>query len=1387
MQAQVLSPSGAFRGMDAMTRVRVSKRSRAASMAMAAVLMLFLVGDRTAYTAIPGIDPLDVLDLAIKNNVLFVVDTSGSMTGTVGTSQDVGGDDPGSRFYKAKRALREVVKESEGLANFGLATFHANPEERHMRATSSASGGTTSEGPMIYVSQDAAAATWLTYFNGVKGTVNVSGIPSIATHNEWTSAELFASLGFIPGTNAATHNLDKPYRATTCINAPAGGDHIMETHCRYYLRSMLLRNNVRFTWDPNVGSTSRASSGLVGAPTPITCPLPPKGLLGDDVTAFNDGTKKRACFQIVNSVTGQVATYFFTSSAFSFIDRDGSGAGAADPACVQTDINLHVPPCTDNSNVQKIQDQMRLELQIDSLTGQPIDVPFAQFPIPASTPLDRLNPHDTPPTFTNTGIRSAGGTPIGPALRWANNYFRNTVFPARPTALEGKQKNFVIVLTDGDDTCDPGGQAAVVQAARDLYDLGAPSTVNRVETLVIVFASSVNLANQIARGGSGNMRDAFNAVDIEELIQSLKDAIALATAAGTFSAQASITESIYELGPVLAPHVDPMKPQERYTANVPVLVQSTFEMPGFKGHLKAFRNAGGTSVEVWDAGQKLLDRVTTGMSTCPRTVNSVKACTFTELHAGATDATVGTSTATLKRRIYTTSRNNLDAVTATTLINRTANQGARVALWPPDASVAPADSGNSGKLDGPLGLASLTEQELKSRFKACVGTNLPDACNSSTDLTRLQQHRREAREMMLAFLAGAQTIPDSNTNPTRTGGTGPTARQLLYKARPWILSESTLSAPAIVTPPLQSKPSIHVDEYTLFRDGPRQGSSARNGTREGFGLRNPDDAASAGNVNLKPAMTVVYHGANDGLHAFRGAPCPNSSLPCASLPADTGGEELWAFVPFDQLGKVADLMKTPRRADKTYMIVAAVRFADVWVPGPFTSTIDGANVAGDGVWRTLLYVGRGIGGKYITALDVTVPGPLTRHSINSDDAFAPIPVWSRGNPDTSNGKPFGIDGNVYNNPAAGLADYNAYLHMGQTWSVPAIANVNAGENKTPRTGDAGVEFVAYVGSGYGAPCPAGLPCEGTTFYALDALTGDVIASTDVDLATSPPATPIFTPNALVASPAVFSPKQLKAGFIGNPSGEKATRVYIGDVYGRLWKFLPSTANTGFPAILMQDFGVQQTIGNAVALLNLNSDGTTEKPHVFLETGRDNRVAPPPAATPPFKIIGLRDEAADGDVTTAPTVLFALDIPGRFRGTLQPATAFNANGGTDTTQAKGRVFFAGTQFNPVDLNCISSFDSILFALTAGTGAAAYDMGQADPTVGYKTFINAKIAGVEVVNGQLVLDQSIGVGAPPLPPAPPTTLPPSSGGDGDVFLGSALPASMPFRVGSVVCQP
>ena len=89
------------------------------------------------------------------------------------------------------------------------------------------------------------------------------------------------------------------------------------------------------------------------------------------------------------------------------------------------------------------------------------------------------------------------------------------------------------------------------------------------------------------------------------------------------------------------PPPDPLNPTSRYSSTIPILLQSTFELPIFKGHLNAFRNsvtapspspsasaspsapvgspapAWATTLNASDAGQKLQDRVTTALSAPP--------------------------------------------------------------------------------------------------------------------------------------------------------------------------------------------------------------------------------------------------------------------------------------------------------------------------------------------------------------------------------------------------------------------------------------------------------------------------------------------------------------------------------------------------------------------------------------------------------------------------------------------------------------------------------------------------------------------------------------------------------------------------------------------------
>jgi hypothetical protein len=457
-------------------------------------------------------------------------------------------------------------------------------------------------------------------------------------------------------------------------------------------------------------------------------------------------------------------------------------------------------------------------------------------------------------------------------------------------------------------------------------------------------------------------------------------------------------------------------------------------------------------------------------------------------------------------------------------------------------------------------------------------------------------------------------------------------------------------------------------------------------------------------------------------------------------------------------------MQPQSRTNHTYVIAAPVRFSDVFVPGAFSKSFTGGSASGSGVWRTVLLVGRGAGGKSVSGLDVTVPGPFTTQS---NKTRLPLVVWNRGNRDTNDGL-VKSGSNSYNNNSN---DYNAYLKMGETWSVPAIGFATAAFNVTARK-PAGVEFVGWMGSGY-----SDVSTEGTTFFALDVLTGDVIGSTSQAAHTLAAGTSAAAiPNSLVANISAFAVKPLSFNdpanpTVANPHTEKVTGVYFPDLHSRIWRFNPDAPATA--PVLFQDVSTDgdQPVANGVALINMNSDATSAKPHVFFEAGNDRRVAAP-TASPFFRMYAYRDQG------TAAQVFAPLDFPVNFRGTVQPATAFNANG-------FGRVFFAGTKFNPAGTSCASSFDSTITALEAATGGAAYDLNLSgdDRSI---TLTGQRVNAIQVVGGKLVVDMGLGAQNPPPPPAPPVSMPPAPAASANVSVVANVPGTIPFKLGSSVCR-
>jgi hypothetical protein len=1323
--------------------VRRVSWTRIAALGVLCALTSFMAGDGLRAATNSGIDPFEILKLQVRPNVIIVLDSSGSMrqrpaaTGTdysnpgpTNANAATVGDDHDSKIWNAKDVIRKIVTDNQTKVNFMFGQY-----------TNSSSSFGPETGPTFLYKVKCAASD--------------------------TACQSAAAL--ISISNFDTARLRR--RTTSDVFTETDGSKT------YYLEANRFYNGVIVNVFPG-GACGTTCTTTTGAPAKAN-PAPVKVQMLDSS----------------GNPTGTPVTFYFQGVRWN-VSNSGT-------SCNGFQARVSLQACTNNDQLGLFEPFLADEVPKDAATGDIVGYN------PATDTLSKLA------TLTG-GMRASGMTPIANSLDDIKTEFDTNIWPNRPNA---NQRTFVIFVTDGDDTC--GGYRQAAYSAQKLYDAGASDVTKIVNSFIVVFGNgaTVNQANQIAYGGSGmtavqndgtrwtsdataaqiaactTCRRAFTASTTSDLEAAIQSAIDQGVASGEFSDQQSITESVFELGPFLSSPIDPMDPSTRYNATIPVLLQSTFELSTFAGHLKAFRNVGNTSSLLWDAGEKLCERVTgfvakagavpavcdiggtaaTGADT-PSTAMGTGSYNFDALTATSTPAAIATSSARIKRRIFTTSQNGVNAsYTASNLVttgSTSAMWSAQVPLWPPNANVDPARQGNSfpaGSLDVALGVTALTPPQLTS-LGVCQVTADTGFTTLTSDCGRAGYTAKEARQIILAFAAGAQVDLGTDGKPKRDPGTG----TILYKARTWILAESTLAAPGIVSTPLQNTTAVHGPEYTLYRDGARSATrTAVNGTLLGFGLRNPDtdgQASSKGDPTLKPVMSVVYHGTNMMLHAFRAGPCPASVSSCGG---ETGGEELWAFVPYDQLGKLyTRMVQGQSRTKPIYVVAAPVRFADVFVPGSFNKTVGSVSISGTGVWRVVMLVGRGAAGKSMTAIDVTVPGPFTTRS---NQTSAPVIVWNRGNPDTNDGLVKSGSNSYNNTTGAGAGDYNAYLKMGETWSVPAVGYVTAANNVTTRK-PSGVEFVAWLGSGY-----SDVAGEGRTFYALDALTGDVIGSSSQAAFTITDRTSALpTPNALVASPSAYADLPLSwyntaaAASVSqfNPITEKVTAVYFPDLHGRVFRYLPDSS-TSAPT-LFRDLSADgnQPVANAVALLSFDSNSTGNKPHVFVEAGNDSRVALP-TSSPFFRMYALRDDGA-----TETDVFSPIDFPSGFRGTVQPATVFNANG-------KPRVFFAGTRFNPTGSDCVSSFDSVIFALEGATGLAAYDLNSSgdDSSV---TITNQRVNAVRTSGGQLVTDFGLGAQVPPPPPAPPVVTTGVSSGQSNVFVAANVPGMIPFKVGSSVCR-
>jgi hypothetical protein len=1002
------------------------------------------------------------------------------------------------------------------------------------------------------------------------------------------------------------------------------------------------------------------------------------------------------------------------------------------------------------------------------------------------------NPSSQPAIVNGTtpvGLRAESRTPIAGSLNdirlnfWTGgtNYWTNRI---STQTLGRRQRTFIIFVTDGDDTCagtaDGDHDAlAAAKAAEALYKPvvagnggvnadGSLATgtdpASSVTTFLISFGAGADLtrANWIAWGGSGlgegwtspainwntsgatalqtardncvTCEDALTASTASELEAAIQGAIDRGSSIGEFSSQSqgSVTESVFEF--VGKDGIDPLNGApgtgNRYAKSHDLTVRSTFLMPNFEGQVKAYDSTGAV---VWDAGQKLKTNVLNVVGAGP--------WSFAQLHGGSSVAPtfIPAAGAKIRRRIFTNSRNG-------------AGPMGNIPLWPPttdDAGVAPSSTTYpAGSLDGSasggtgLGIGGLTFAQLKSQYLACDGSVPADIhadCASATASVQLGGAMKEAREVILA----SRRVPSLSW---WAGNPCATRRRRISSTTPAPRAGGVHDRDsAFVPPPREGIRSCTESGFSSRTVARRLQPPGRVQLVEnGFGLRNPDqlDPTPSTGGEQEPRMTVLSMSRPTTCCAFRAGP-QSCSVATACPPAgkEGGGEELWGFVAYELLPRLKDKRNPQSRVSPTFMFSSSLRFGDAFVAGSYTAP-DNKTYAGK--WRTLMFLGRGPGGKFMTGLDITGPGPFTRSAL---ETRLPDVLWNRGNGDTAD---------------------TDYATMGETWSIPSLVPVNPATDDT-----SGKEWVLFMGSGF-----SDVPSEGRNFYTVDVTNGDILRTADVGSATGSG----LRTNFLNAGVAGFVPVKLGASAAApvNAADGPATAAFVGDLHGRLFRFSTNALTT--PTIL-KDLGPNQPIGVAVAALELK-DGTIRKPFVFGVTGADNRIFDPKGvplvATPPFVMFGVRDDGSGiTDLFSSVSTTGTIPFPERFRGSTQPLVA-SVDAATGDANV---VFFIGTQFNPAGTSltstepCVSSFDSIFFAVTAVSGNAAYDRQTGATDDRSSIWRGQKVQNITSRGGKVVLDTGLNAGGPPPPPPPPA--PQATNAGASVFTNAV-------RYGSPVCK-
>lgn len=420
----------------------------------------------------------------------------------------------------------------------------------------------------------------------------------------------------------------------------------------------------------------------------------------------------------------------------------------------------------------------------------------------------------------------------------------------------------------------------------------------------------------------------------------------------------------------------------------------------------------------------------------------------------------------------------------------------------------------------------------------------------------------------------------------------------------------------------------------------------------------PDDKYPAFREDNKDRRSLIFVGANDGmLHA---------------LDARTG-IEVWAFIPFNLLPKLKALRAGQPLDAFAHFVDSSPKISDVRVGGE---------------WRTYLFFGQGAGGTFYNTLDVTLDGINAVVAEDSTNTTALLTYFASANRiqwewsfprNTSFNTALSTYGELA--PSASAAEQA----VGETWSDPAIGQIQ----------DEDGPFVMLTGSGFlkysvQNAYRTGVTRAGTTFYVFDVATGNVLG-TPRDVGADTAAETIDDCRTVGDCRKMKNALQMDPVATGPSDQRFITKVYVGDLDGKVWKFALSHDGTNvavsMPTKLYgDDASADYPLFASMATVAVG--GTNQ--YIFVGTGSD--LLPSNGVNQSYSLLVILDNGSTG-TKTAEILLERTDGA----GIDEKVTAFPSVAGDI-------VFFTTTSYSPT--TPCTPFSANLYAFTF-IGGPAYD--------------------------------------------------------------------------------